>query len=299
MIVVYDNYKLSHSGVTKYRMFEGFSRSLHHNSLSNLLHQNVNQLESTEKENEEITTRHLNNQQSKKLKRYCAKLCYYSATRIFESKKSGKYKMKVSFLTLTAPEGTSNEQFLKSFDGFLDYLRRTANCVYVWKKELGETNKKLHVHLLINNFLPFYIVSWKWKRLLLSNNVIWPKNEQEKDTDSHYRIELPKSKKMVSSYIAKYMSKAYELPKSCGYVWGKSSVIDECKEITFSEGEINEDELRAIGDKYKIVGDDFVKHVCVDLLTVKDIAPTIFEAFEKQYMDFVQKITLPQKFYYT
>lgn len=298
MIVVYDNYKLSHSGITKYRAFEGFSRKIHYNSLSNLLNHKSIQLDVLDNIEQENLTRHLNDQQSKKCKRSCSKLCYYSAERIFESKKSGKYKMKVSFLTLTAPEGTSNKQFLKAFEGFLDYLRRTANCVYVWKKELGEQNKKLHVHLLINNFIPYYIVSWKWKRLLIAQNVKWPQNENGKDTTSHYRIELPKSKKMVSSYIAKYMSKAYELPKDCGYIWGKSPIIDACKEITFSDGEIDEDELRIIGNLNKIVGDEFLKHVCVDLLTVKDIAPSIFAAFEKQYMEFMQIITLPQKFKY-
>ena len=297
-MLVYDNYKISHSGITQYRVFEGFDRKMKKNSLKNLLNYKNNQLELYENEQNEKLTRNLDERQSKRLKRYCNKLCYYSATRVFESKKSGKYKMKVAFLTLTSPATTTDVQFLKAFDGFLDYLRRTANCVYVWKKELGETNGKLHVHLIINNFIPFYIVSWKWKRLLMNQGVIWPVNEKEKHTDSHYRIELPKSKKQVGAYIAKYLSKAYELPKLLGYVWGKSPIIDTCKEFTFMEGDFDMEQCRKVAELNKIVGDNYVKHVCVDLLTVKDIAPDLFALFESQYMEFSKILTLPQKFSY-
>jgi len=86
-MLVYDNYKISHSGITQYRVFEGFDRKMKKNSLKNLLNYKNNQLELYENEQNEKLTRNLDERQSKRLKRYCNKLCYYSATRVFASEK--------------------------------------------------------------------------------------------------------------------------------------------------------------------------------------------------------------------
>lgn len=325
----YNRYKLSHNGITVFKAFEGYHRKIKKNSLSNLLNNNgsLSELledyksmyfETTDKERRQKVIecvksiseqseinkfmlsikedRNLSINQSKKVKRYAGKLCYYSATRKFESKKNGKFYMKVAFLTLTVPEGTLPTQSLKAFNHFLDYLRRTANCVYVWKKELGEKNNNLHYHILINNFLPYYIVSWKWKRLLLQEGVIWPNNEKGLPTTSHTRIELPKNKKLVAHYISKYMSKAHELPKEYGYIWGKSDILQDCKELIIEEGDGFEDELTVIQDNYKTIGDKYVKHSCIDLLSIKNVCPKIFEVFIAQYHDFQNRMTLTQRF---
>lgn len=297
-IVVYNAYKLTHSGITGYKVFEGFDRKMKKKSLENLVNQNGGTAENLTYANNKKFTRTLSPAQSRRCKSLCQKLCYYSATRSFTSKKTGKYHFKVAFLTLVAPASTEPGQFLKAFDHFIDYLRRTANCIYVYKKELGETGNKLHVHILINNFIPFYIVSWKWKRLLINEGVEWPNNKAGKDTTSHYRIELPKSKKMVASYIAKYMSKAYELPKQYGYLTGHSQEIDACREIQLFEGTELEEEIFKMCQKYKIVGTKYVKHLCVDLMTIKDMFPGIFALFEKQYLNFSETLTLLQKFKY-
>jgi hypothetical protein len=297
-MLIYEQFKLSHSGVTKYTVFENVPRKVHHHSLQNLLNYTQITGEILESDIRKEKSRNLNPQQSKKVKRYCSKLSYYSGVRKFKSKKGKTYSMRVAFLTLTAPESTTHKQFLKAFDHFLDYLRRTANCVFVWKKELGEKNGKLHVHIMINNFIPYYIVSWKWKRLLISEGVKWPLNEKGKDTNSHTRIELPHSIEEIGHYMSKYMSKAFELDQDCGYIWGKSKILDDCKEGTFTESELNSDELRRIGRAGKIVGDSYVTHVCIDLLKVKKIAPKVFEIFNEQYTAFCEKLTLPVNFEY-
>lgn len=206
--------------------------------------------------------------------------------------------MKVAFITLTSPEGTTNQQMLNAFNHFLDYLQRTANCIYVWKKELGELNNKLHFHIVVNNFIPYYIINWKWKRLLIAEGVVWPLNDQGKDTTSHYRIELPHNAKQVSHYIAKYMSKAYDLPGNCGYVYGYSRVLKELKESDLSEWEIDLEEYKALKQNYKTISHDYTQHICCNLLHVKKIAPKLFELFSQQYVQFSEKITLPQKFKY-
>lgn len=298
MVITYDTYKLSHSGITKWTTFEGYLRKRNQNSFKNLLSQVRTSGEYNPNSTIATNFRNLNEAQSRKLKRYCNKLSYYTAIRKFTSKKTGTYSMKVAFITLTAPAETSHSQFLKAFDSFLDYLRRTANCVYVWKKELGETNGKLHVHIIVNNFIPYYIVSWKWKRLLISQNVKWPTNEHGKETNSHTKIELPKSKKHIATYIAKYLSKAYELPRDCGYVWGKSAVIDTCKENIFIANELDYEELQSTAKAGKIIGDKYVKHCCIDILTLKEICPKIYNYFERQYLEFNSILTLPQKFNY-
>jgi len=298
-MLVYDNFKLSHSGITRYTVFEDIPRKHHNNSLKNLLNYQQITGEIIESDTNKEYVRNLNIQQSKKVRRYCSKLCYYSGERIFKSKKSGKHSMKVAFLTITAPGGTTNKQFLKAFDHFLDYLRRTANCVYVWKKERGSQSGNLHVHLMINNFIPYYIVSWKWKRLLIAEGVVWPESTTGKDTNAHTRIELPKNSQQAGHYMSKYMSKAYELPKECGYIWGKSAVLDQCQEYTFMEGTLQENELDAIREHGKLVGDKYVSHLVIDLLKVQKYAPRIFEIFQDQYMAFYQILTLPQKFNYS
>lgn len=329
-MLVYWQHKLSHNGVTTYKVFEGGYRSVSENSLSNLKSYKASWNETLkfyQKELENCKTDEKRDQilkdaaymlsdsdyaslcrqclqlqtiseaTSRKIKKYASKLCYYAIDREFTSKKSGKYKMKVAFLTLTAPKSTTVTQFNKAFELFLDYLRRTAHCTYVWKKEMGKDNDNLHAHVLINNFIPYYIVSWKWKRLLLGEGVEWPLNEKGVQTESHYRIELPKKAKLVAHYISKYMAKGQEVPKEIGRLWGHSAVLDECKEYTFVENELPSDEIRALTEQFKTISDLFFSHVCVNLKRIKEIAPTIFEAFTMQVKEFERKLCFEQKFY--
>jgi len=286
-ILIYWNAKLKHSGLTAFKKYEGYERKMHHNSLANLVQTAI--------PNE---NRNLNPQQSRKCKNMCNKLAYYTQTRKFTSKRTGNYNMKIAFLTLTTPSETTDEQSLKAFESFLDYLRRTANCVYVWKKELGELNRRLHYHIIINNFIPYYIISWKWKLLLIGQGVEWPVNEAGKNTDAHYRIEMPKSSKAIGHYVAKYMAKAYELPCQLGRIFGYSKLLDKCSEICISEFDKCWDEVSLLGAKYRVIGSDYVSHMCVNLLSVKKIAPEIWALFEQQYLAFSEKLTLPQKFHY-
>lgn len=294
--VMYWTAKLSHTGVTGWKVFENYGRKVHKNSLANLLSFQKEMNPDFEKTTEIEKKRKLSEKQARKVKSECQKLAFYSATREFKSKKTGKYKFRVAFLTLTCPAGTSNNQATVAFDHFLHYLSRTANCVFVWKKELGELNHGLHFHVLINNFIPYYIVSWKWKRLLINQGVSWPLNSRGVHTDSHYRIELPRSRKQVSHYISKYMSKGFELPSDCGYVSGHSPILDECEEIRLIEGEWDVDELNYLKSLCRTISDAYVTHICVNLTCIKDVAPKLFAVFEQQYLKFCDIITLPQKF---
>ena len=307
--LVYWNVKFSHSGITGYKVFEGFDRKIHHNSLKNLLNrkESLNDLNNEMKEQDNIIidnikplkkTRNLSIVRSKKCRNYCQKLCYYSATRKFESKKSGKYSFKIAFITLTTPAGIEPQQSLKAFNKFLDYLRRTANCVYVWKKELGENNGKLHYHILVNNFIPYYIVSWKWKKLLIGEGVIWPTNNDGKETSSHYRIELPRKMKKVNYYISKYLAKGTELPIEYGYIWGKSELLDSCKEFSSIAEDLPYNEVIELKNKYKTITTDYLTHICVNLLKVKEIAPNLYDIVLEQYLRFQSIITLNQRFVY-
>lgn len=329
--IVYQSTKFSHQGLIGYKVFENCNHKMHRNSIINLLtskvtgnstldeliklyYESSNEL-SRKMTNETAITcldqeqydiylqkthqsRKLNAAQSRKIRSASEKLCYYSATRKFKSKKSGTYNMKIAFLTLTAPEGSEPESILRAFNHFLDYLARTANCVYVWKKELGEKSHNLHFHVIVNNFIPYYIVSWKWKRVLLAEGISFDKKEESEDTNAHTRIELPRSKKEVAHYIAKYLSKAYELPGVYGYISGHSSVLSSLKETCLMEGEYPEDEIRELMKVTKVLRQPHVTIVCCDLLKLKDKFPKLYAIFEKQYMEFSSIITLPQKFTY-
>jgi hypothetical protein len=295
--LVYYNAKLNHRGIVGYKVFENVYRKMHRHSLSNLL--NVKSLnDATNKESgKEIETRDMSKQQSQKCRNFCDKLYYYSGTRKFSSKKKGSYNFRIAFLTLTCPPETTPSQSLAAFDAFLDYLRRTANAIYVWKKELGEEGKALHYHIMLNNFIPYYIVAWKWKRLLIAQGVEWPLNEKGKDTSSHYRIELPHNPRQASHYISKYMSKGHQLPKSYGYLFGKSDILSKLEEITIIETDLPQGEIEEIRKHSKVITHDYVTIVCCDLLQVKDYAPGIFSVFEEQYLNFSSQITLPQRFF--
>jgi hypothetical protein len=284
--VVYWAAKLSHSGLSEYKVFENCDRKYHKNSLSNLL-----------KSDQAPSTRNLSATQSRRVKSYCAKLAYYSATREFVSKRSGKYNFRVAFLTLTAPASACPGQILSAFEHFLDYLRRTANCVYVWKKELGDVGGFLHFHLLVNNFVPYYIVEWKWRRLLIAEGVEWPLNDKGKPTTSHYRIEIPRNRKQVAHYVAKYMSKAHQLPREMGFIAGHSAILDECKELREIMDDLPENELIALMQHAKVLRGEYIVHICIDLLKCGKWAPRIHALFEAQYVEFCEKITLPQRFY--
>lgn len=327
--LVYLNAKYSHSGITVFKRFEDCNFHHHRNSLRNLLHsavytnmtlrayiQEYNECANDDQRSDVIDraiqylsdddyilflqeihlTRKLNPTQSRKCKYYCNKLAYYSQTRHFKTKKGKNYKMKVAFLTLTAPEEANPIALIKALDHFLDYLRRTAQCHFVWKKELGEQNEKLHFHIVINNFIPYYIVAWKWKRLLLAEGITWPVNESGQETNAHTRIELPRSPKQLSHYIAKYMSKGYELPREYGHIFGRSAILDELKEIIQDEGEYPTDEILKLIDVCHVYKDNFITHISLDLLHVGKFAPRLCALFEQQYIRFSEAITLPQRF---
>lgn len=327
--IVFWNAKLTHNGITGYKSFEGFERKMRSSSLMNLLNFSAFSNETLrwlieqflackcdddrKKINDQAVsmlcqeefdtflqktrqTRHLNAAQSRKIANLSKKLAYYSQKRLFTSKKTGKYSMRVAFLTLTAPSSANPKAVCRAFNHFLDYLQRTANCVYVWKKEIGYESELLHFHVIINNFIPYYIISWKWKRLLLAEGVQWSLNEKGEHTDSHYRIELPRNRRQTAHYIAKYLSKAYDLPGEYGYISGHSSILDSLKEIVLIEGDYPLDEVNRLCSMYKKIDRDYVSVICCDLLSVKDICPKLGSLFEEQYLRFSSLITLPQKF---
>ena len=128
----------------------------------------------------------------------------------------------------------------------------------------------------------------------MAEGVQWPLSDKGKPTNAHTRIELPKNKRLIAHYIAKYLSKAFEMPKEYGYISGHSEVLEELKEVAFIESELPIQELQEICKHYKTIKDTFITHTCVDLMQVKDIAPVIFEYFRQQYEGFKEMISLPE-----
>ena len=101
--IVYHETKLTHTGISTYKVFENCNRNLQRSSKQNLIQNRstTDQVDSLFKT--DYSKRHLNATQSRKIKKYSSKLAYYSKVRKHSSPKSGNYKYKVSFLTLTAP----------------------------------------------------------------------------------------------------------------------------------------------------------------------------------------------------
>lgn len=328
-VIVYEVSKLTHNGIIGFKRFEGINRVVSRSSFDNLLNTSnlsnellntlVNDYKNAQSDitrsqvnnkaiqllNQETydiylikthQSRKLNEAQSRKIRKMSEKLSYYTQLRKFTSKKSGSYEMKIAFLTLTAPANSNPKQLLSAFTKFLEYLHRTANCHYVWKKELGETGKHLHFHIVINNFIPYYIVAWQWKKLLISEGVSFSDKDSNNDTNAHSRIELPRSAKQVSHYISKYMSKAYELPGDFGYIAGFSQILNRVPEIIIEPDNILTNSIRELMKQYKVIKHDYVSIICVDLLTIKDKFPDLFAVFERQWLNNSELITLPQRF---
>lgn len=305
--VVYQCYKLTHQGIINFKRYENCNRKIKDSSLRNLLNYSAD-VNNNDVNGQPFDSsfgfapitfkeyRKMDGKQKRDCRKMANKLTYYSKKREFKSSKSGKYQFKVGFLTLTAPDTATNGQILTAFEHFLDYLRRTVCATYVWKKEIGSKGGLLHFHILLNNVIPYYIVDWKWKRLLMNEGVIWPTNEKGEHTKSHYKIELPRNAKGTSSYISKYLAKDEYLPVELGYIWGCSESLKKLKEITLIEGEISNDELWNIIKKSKTVSTDFVNVTCCDLMKVARLAPNIFKVFEKQFYEFQSKITHAQRF---
>jgi hypothetical protein len=296
-MVVYGAGKITHTGVSTWKVFEGFSRKIHENSLNQLLPKIRENQTNSNLEAEPTKTRHLNEKQQREIKKAASKLSYYSKVRTFSSKKSGSFKIKISFLTLTAPDHVEPEIILKAFDTFLDYLRRTARAEYVWKKEIGTNGKHLHIHIALNQPIPYYIVAWKWKKALIGAGASWKVNEKGKETNSHTRIEIPRSKKLIAHYIAKYMSKGHELPYEFGYIWGKSEGFEDCKEEIFILDSFINSDLALIQNTFRTIKDQFITHTCVDLRLLKSLVPQLWEIFERQFLDFQEKLCHPQKYF--
>lgn len=296
-MVVYGVSKITHTGVSSWKVFEGFNRKVSENSLNQLLPKIRENQTKSDNTIEPTKTRHLNEKQQREIKKAASKLSYYSKVRTFSSKKSGSFKIKISFLTLTAPDHVAPEIILKAFDTFLDYLRRTARAEYVWKKEIGTEGKHLHIHIALNQPIPYYIVAWKWKKALIGAGAFWKVNEKGKETNSHTRIEIPRSKKLIAHYIAKYMSKGHELPVDYGYIWGKSEGFENCKEEIFIEDFAKNTELLLLQNTFRTIKDQFITHTCVDIRLLKGIVPNLYELFERQFFDFQNKLCHEQKYH--
>lgn len=308
MALVYVQHKVRHSGILTYKVFEGCKRKIKTTSLLNLQLANKNYVikddegniihDAVRSTNDSIKFPTFTKAMAKRCKTYCQRLAYYSATRKFTSTKGKEYSMKVGFITLTAPLNYTYEQIENAFQKFIDYLTRTANCTYVYKKELGFKSGLLHYHILVNNFIPYYIIRDKWKKLLMDQNYDWPTDETGRPFSAHYRIELPRKSKIVAAYIAKYMAKDCKFTFACGRLWGKSKVLDSIEEPTLIENELPVEEYTELRKRFKMIQDSIITLVCCDPLRVKKIAPQIYEIFESFYVRNVELICQRQRFYF-
>lgn len=297
MGLVYIQHKIAHNGICTYKVFEGITRAVHENSLNNLNNYESKKIEKDSTTKTEVITG-ISKATSKRIFKYCQKLAYYSGTRKFKNSKDKEFSFKINFLTLTAPSNYTTQQINTAFEHFLDYVSRTANCHFVYKKEVGYKSGNFHIHLLLNNFIPYYIVSWKWKRLLIAQNSDWPKRENGKDYNAHTRIEIPKNKKQTTAYISKYLTKDSIIVEKVGKLWGFSRILKDCQEVTLIENDMDVEEYNKIIKVFKVIQDDFMTFVCCNPMHLKRLAPKLYAVFESMYDDFSNRITLPQKFYY-
>ena len=293
--LIYNNYKFTHNGILTYKTFEGNTRNMHKNCLKNLLSykdEDENKNQQFKLKRNEIFSQAM----SKRVYTQCCKLTHYSPTRTFSNQRKQFFSMKVAFLTLGAPENYTIEEINNAFQHFLDYLSRTAQATFIYKKEIGFKSGLFHIHLMINNFIPYYIISWKWKSLLIKENTNWPKKENGKDYNAHSRIELPKSKKMVAAYIGKYIAKECKVIGNIGKIWGQSKCLSEIKEPIYTDGDLPEKELIEISKISKVKETDYCYYMIFEWKKIQKIAKTIFLEYINHFKEISEQITQPQRF---
>jgi len=148
---------------------------------------------------------------------------------------------------------------------------------------------------MLNNFIPYYIVIGNGKGLI-NEGIIWPLNADGKPTESHYRIELPRSNKAIRSlFVQIHVKKLMPCRAYTDIFRVTQKLLDECTDIKIIESDIPFDELERIMNGHKVIHGLIYVSYRVDLLRVKKIAPKIGALFEESVPPILLEIlTLPQ-----
>lgn len=166
---------------------------------------------------------------------------------IFNTVTNKSQVFQVSFLTLTIPDLTTNNNsfyYKRLLKPFLRILKERYQLKeYIWKAELQKRGS-IHYHLTLNEFIPITSIKNEWNKLLQKENLMSSyirdfNNVSPNSVDIH----SVKDVENIEAYLCKYISKI-ETGKQAliGKVWGCSESLQGIK--YFSETVVYELESR-------------------------------------------------------
>lgn len=145
-----------------------------------------------------------------------------------------KVRFKLSFLTLTVPDLTTNDAshyYKVLLKPFLRYIKsRFGVESYIWKAEV-QSRGSIHYHLTLNTFIPYTYILEKWNELLDQNSLmevykLKHGNNQPNSIDIHSVRNISNIEAYLIKYISKQDKNGYTFK---GKVWGCSENLQKVK----------------------------------------------------------------------
>lgn len=184
---------------------------------------------------------------AKKIKKTIEILAMKTSPVWVKAPKTGKvFLFRLAFVTLTVPKyfrGTHRFLYKECLTPFLQFLRRLS-CRYVWKVELTESCT-VHYHLTIDKFVLYSVVAKTWNRILRKKGIL----DQWFQEHGHYNPPSTQIKSVlkidkIAQYVAKYISKASEIPiPGGGKIWGCSSDLMKARYFEFEPSSLQMSQL--------------------------------------------------------
>lgn len=219
-------------------------------------------------------------------------MCWNNAIKEYNKKKclsKSKHARKLVFLTLTLPSRQVHSDKKIKAEILAPFIRRLnrAHAVihYIWKAE-KQKNDNIHFHLLIDRYIDKKLVRKDWDRFTNRLGYIdrYKGNDQGKQTASTW-IEIMRTDKQLSMYLAKYMGKNDQGGLIEGAVWKASS---ELYNLEYFELIPDNEQLDLLHEKFE--NKELIMRV-LDQCTVfciknRNIKSALTDYFKREYRDF-------------
>lgn len=241
------------------------------------------------------STRKSNGQLSVNAKRKMSRAIEYLVTlaqpkKVHEKLTGKTINFKLAFITLTLPSAqihTDSEIINKCLNQFLVECRKYHNVKnYVWRAEKQE-NGNIHFHLLIDKFIPWYMMRNSWNRIL--NKLGYVDRFQEKHGHSQPNstdIHSTKRVKNIQAYLMKYMSKSEQNTNQSGRIWSCNQELSNVKGCQlYIDREVHEELQKIIEHcKPRIFESQYFSVYCIKL---KDVFKYSREILFKYFSDYL------------
>ena len=266
---------------------------------------------------------------SPQAKRKITKAIEYLVTtatdKVGHEKLTGKtVRFKVAFVTLTLPAQqlhSDKELISTCLNQFIIEIKKYHGVKnYVWRAE-KQKNGNLHFHILVDSFIPWWLMRNRWNRIL--NKLGYVDRFQEKHghkTPNSTDIHSTRKIRNIYSYLTKYLTKDEQTTQNnngktdnqrldnetdnasqnqqTGRIWGCNQELSQARGLALDIDWQTADELEKVckATKARIYDGEYFKVIYIDyhkLLT--NGGKSIFEAFSNYLIEkfqFHEQLTL-------